>query len=103
MANYRIKKGDTVQMVAGKDRGKNGKVLRVNRGEGTLVVEGLNMMKKSVRPRAGAAGQMIEVPRTVDISNVMLFDEDSKARTRTGMKSVDGGKVRFAKKTGNTI
>lgn len=103
MANYRIKKGDTVQIVTGKDRGKSGKVLRVNRQAGAVAVEGLNMIKKSVKPKSGRAGQIVEVSREINISNVMLFDEENKARTRTGMKTVNGARVRFAKKTGNTI
>ena len=70
----KIKKGDQVQIIAGKDRGKRGKILNVIAPRGKVVVEGLNIVKKHRRPRKeGEKGQRVEIPAPLDISNVMLI------------------------------
>jgi len=69
-----IKKGKTVAVIAGKDKGKTGKVSRVLRDSGRIVVEGLNMNKRRIKPRkTGEKGQMVNVASPLDLSNVMIF------------------------------
>lgn len=100
----KIKKGDQVKMKAGKDSGKTGKVLRVLAPEKKIVVEGLNIVKKHARPkREGEKGQRIEVPRKVDISNVMLVCPKCGKPARVGYKKTDAGKFRICKKCQSEI
>jgi large subunit ribosomal protein L24 len=98
----KIKKGDTVLLIAGKDRTKKGKVIQVLSKEKRLVIEGLNIIKKHVRPRrAGEKGQRVEVPRPLDVSNVKLICPKCKKTTRIGYKIIQKGrekKVRICKK-----
>ena len=103
MSAVRIKKGDTVKVIAGKDKGKEGKVLSVNAKNHTALVEGVNMVKKHVKPsQSNAKGGIIEEEAAFDISNVM-YVVDGKV-TRIGFKTEDGkNKVRYAKKTGAVI
>lgn len=100
----KIKKGDQVKMKAGKDSGKTGKVLRVFSPEKKIVVEGLNIVKKHARPkREGEKGQRIEVPRKVDISNVMLVCPKCGKPSRVGYKKTEAGKFRVCKKCQSEI
>ena len=94
-----VKKGDNVKMTAGKDRGKTGKILRVDREKNRVVVEGLNIMKKHIRPRKqGEPGQIASMPRAIDASNVMVICGNCHKPTRTGHR-IDGEiKVRYCKK-----
>ncbi len=102
MSAMKIKKGDTVKVIAGKDKGKDGKVLSVNVKDNTVVVENINMVTKHSKPSAAnQAGGIITKEAPIQISNVMLV-VDGKA-TRVGFKVEDGKKVRFAKATGKTI
>lgn len=98
----KIKKGDTVLLIAGKDRTKKGKVIQVLPKEKRIVIEGLNIIKKHVRPRrTGEKGQRVEVPRPLDISNVKLVCPKCKKTTRVGYKIIQKGgekKVRICKK-----
>ncbi len=95
----RIKKNDLVKMLAGKDSGKTGKVLRVFPEEKKVVVEGLNMLKKHNRPKKeGEKGQRIEMPRKIDISNAMLVCPKCAKPTRVGYKTEGEKKVRVCKK-----
>ena len=98
----KIKKGDTVQIIAGKDKGSEGKVTSVDPKNGKVVVEGLNMVTKHAKPsQANPNGGRTEMEAPIDISNVMLV-VGGKA-TRVGFKIEDGKKVRVAKKTGEVI
>ena len=100
----KIKKNDVVKMLAGKDTGKTGKVLRVFSVEGKVAVEGLNMMKKHTRPRReGEKGQRIETPRAINISNVALVCPKCAKITRVGYKKTDESKFRICKKCGAEI
>lgn len=91
-------------MLAGKDRGKTGKVLRVFPSEGKVIVEGLNMIKKHNRPRReGEKGQRVEVPRRIDISNVSLICPKCGKGTRVGFKVSKKDKMRICKKCGGEI
>ena len=102
MATLKIKKGDTVKIIAGKDKDKEGKVIAVNQKDGKVVVEGVNMITKHTKPSAANAnGGIIHQEAPIDASNVMYVHK-GKA-TRVGIK-VDGDKkVRFAKSTGEVI
>ena len=107
----RIKSGDDVVVVGGKDRGKRGKVLRVEPKKDRLYVEGLNMVKRHQRPRqvAGAqraeqVGGVIEKEGPIHISNVLLADPKDSKPTRIGFKKLDDGtKVRIARRSGEVI
>ncbi|MGQ9495740.1 MAG: 50S ribosomal protein L24 [Thermoanaerobaculaceae bacterium] len=103
MIKFRIKKGDEVLVIAGKDASKRGKVLRVDRKSARVVVEGINMVKKHTRPnpRAGVQGGIVEREAPIHISNVMVISPDSGKPTRVGIKVLeDGRRVRYAKVDG---
>lgn len=98
----KIKKGDTVVVIAGKDKDKEGKVMVVDRKNHKVIVEGVNMVKKHSKPSAqNQNGGIIEKESPIDVSNVMYLHK-GKA-TRIGFKFEDGKKVRFAKSTGDVI
>lgn len=100
----KIKKGDTVQFITGKDRGKTGKVLHVDLKEGMITVEGLHMFKKHVRPkRQGEKGEVVSLARPVDVSNVMLVCTSCHKAIRVGYKIGEKGKVRICKKCNATL
>lgn len=100
----RIKKNDLVKMLAGKDSGKTGKVLHVYPADRKVVVDGLNMLKKHNKPRReGEKGQRIEMPRKVDISNVILICSKCAKATKVGYKTEGEEKMRVCKKCGAEI
>ena len=102
MATLKIKKGDTVKLIAGKDKGTEGKVLTVDAKNHKVVVEGANMVTKHTKPSAANQnGGIIQKEAPIDISNVMLV-VDGKA-TRVGFKMDGDKKVRVAKATGAVI
>ena len=95
----KIKKNDRVKMIAGKDKGKTGKVLRVFSSEEKIIIEGLNLVKRHKKPRReGEKGQRVEVPRKVSVSNVMLVCPKCGKTTRVGYKKTDSDKFRLCKK-----
>ena len=98
----KIKKGDTVRVIAGADKDKEGKVIAVNHKKGTVIVEGVNMITKHTKPSAqNQAGGIINQEAPIDASNVM-YVHNGKA-TRVGFAMKDGKKVRVAKSTGDMI
>ena len=100
----KIKKGDQVKLMAGKDNGKTGKVLRVFAPEGKIIVEGLNMIKKHVRPRKeGERGQRLELPAKLNMSNAMLVCPKCGKTTRVGYKKEGEKNVRMCKKCNSVI
>ncbi len=101
----KIKKGDNVQIMAGKDRGKTGKVIQVFPQEGRIAVDGVNKTVKHAKTRKqGEKGQKIEFFGPIDASNVMLVDPKTGKPTRVGYKVMeDGRKARVAKKSKETI
>ena len=102
MAMLKIKKGDTVKVIAGKDKDKEGKVIAVNHKEGKVLVEGVNMRTKHTKPNAANQnGGIIHQEGPIDASNVMLMHKGTA--TRVGFKMEGDKKVRFAKKTGEVI
>ncbi|NBH82652.1 50S ribosomal protein L24 [bacterium C-53] len=102
MATMKIKKGDTVKVIAGKDNGKEGKVIHVDAKKKRVLVEGVNMLTKHTKPSAGNPnGGIVHQEGAIDISNVMYVHK-GKA-TRVGFEIKDGKKVRIAKSTGEAI
>jgi large subunit ribosomal protein L24 len=106
----RIRRDDTVKVIAGKDRGRTGRVLRVEPGRDRLYVEGLNIVKRHTRPRtlrdtqrAQEVGGIVEREGPIHISNVMLLDPESGRPTRVGIKREGGRRVRVAKRSGKEI
>ncbi len=102
---YRIKSGDLVMVIAGKEKGKTGKVKSVDRKRGKVLVEGLNIVKKHVRPSEKyPQGGIIEMEAPLDISNVLLYCHKCGRGVRMGRKVLeDGTKVRFCKKCGEIL
>jgi len=98
-----VKKGDLVKIIAGSDKGSEGKVMEVFPNKSRVVVEGVNMRKKHTKPTADEPGGINEINAPIHISNVMLVDPKSGEATRIGRKNVDGKNVRFSKKTGEII
>ena len=102
MSTFKIKKGDTVKVIAGKDKDKEGKLISVNPKKGAVLVEGVNMVTKHTKPSmANQQGGIVEKEAWLDASNVMVMHE-GKA-TRVGFKMEGDKKVRFAKTTGKVI
>lgn len=104
MAKLKIKKNDQVVVIAGKDKGKKGKVLQVLPQEFKVKVEGVNVVKRHTRPSAMSAGGIVEKEAFLHVSNVALADPKEGVATRVGYKTLkDGKKVRFAKKSGEVV
>lgn len=102
---FHIRKGDTVKVIAGDDRGKTGKVMEVIMDKSRAVVEGINMMTKHQKPSAGKPdGGIKKIEGTLHISNLMLVDPSSGKAIRTGRKLNEKGKLqRYSRKTGGFI
>ena len=102
MSTMKIKKGDTVRVIAGKDKDKEGKVIAVNKKDGKVLVEGVNMLTKHTKPSAANQnGGIVHQEGYIDASNVMYVHKGQA--TRVGFKMDGDKKVRFAKKTGEVI
>ena len=96
----RIKQGDKVVVIAGKDKGKEGKVLKTLRNSSKVIVEGVNIVKKHIKPSGGEDGRIAEIEAPLHVSNVMLYDDKAKKGTRVGYEFKDGKKIRISKKSG---
>lgn len=100
----KIKKGDKVKIIAGKDKGKVGKVIKTFLKTQKVVVEGINKVKKHVKPGTlSKEGGIITIERAVHVSNVMFFDDKANKPVRIGYKIIDGKKYRISKKTGDVV
>ena len=100
----RIKKGDNVIVISGRDKGKKGDVLRVERKQSRVLVQGVNMIKRHTKPSAGGAGGIVEKEAMLHISNIALIDPKLDKPTRVGIRVLDNGrKVRYAKRSGEII
>lgn len=100
----KIKKGDQVKIISGKDKGKSGKITHSFPSENKVMVEGLNLVKKNVRPRKeGEKGQRIEIPGKINTSNVMLVCPKCGKSARIGSKIAGEKKIRVCKKCGAEI
>ena len=104
MKKLHIKKGDTVYVNAGNDKGKTGKVLTVIPAKDRVIVEGVNVVSKHTKPNAKQPqGGIVKQEACIHVSNVQLIDPAQNKPTRVGYKFVDGKKVRYAKKSGEEI
>ncbi|OJV45053.1 MAG: 50S ribosomal protein L24 [Alphaproteobacteria bacterium 43-37] len=102
--SWKIKKGDKVTVIAGKDKGKSGEILKVIRSERRVLVAGVNMVKRHQAVKPGQPGGVISKEAPLHVSNVMHLDPVSGKPTRVGYKMLDDGrKVRFAKASGELI
>ncbi|RMF72521.1 MAG: 50S ribosomal protein L24 [Alphaproteobacteria bacterium] len=99
----KLKKGDKVVVIAGRDKGKTGEILKVLRKENRAIVSGVNLVKKHQRPTPQEPGGIITKEAPIHLSNLMLADPKDGRPTRVGFKIVEGRKVRFAKKSGEVI
>jgi large subunit ribosomal protein L24 len=104
MAKLKIKKGDKVVVITGRDKGKTGEVKQVLPAENRVVVDGVNMVKRHTSPSAGNAGGIVEKELSIHVSNVAYVDPKTDKPTRVGYKTLeDGRKVRYAKRSGEII
>ena len=105
MSKLHIKKGDTVKVIAGDDRGKEGRVLSVEAKKNRAIVEGINIVTKATKPNAQhPQGGLIKKEAPINMSNIMLLDPKSGKPTRIGFRKNDAGKtVRYSKKSGQEI
>lgn len=104
MNKMKVKKGDKVIVLTGKDKGKTGEVLKALPQKSRVIVQGVNVVKKHNKPTQFSAGGIEETELSIHVSNVALVDPKSDKPTRVGYKELKGGKkVRVAKKSGETI
>jgi len=101
---FKVKKGDEVIVIAGKEKGKKGKIVKVITEDSRVVVGGINMVKRNTKPSRTGAGGIVEKEASLHVSNVALVDPKSGKGTRVGFKNLaDGRKVRVAKRSGEVI
>lgn len=105
IAKLHVKKNDMVKVIAGKERGKTGKVLRVFPAKGRVIVESLNVVKRHTRPsQLSPEGGIVEKEAPLSLSNVMLICASCNQPTRTGVRKLeDGSKTRFCKKCNASV
>ena len=104
MQARRIKKGDMVEVITGKEKGKTGKVMKVLSEEGRVIVEKLNFIKRHARPDAKGKGGILEKEGSIHLSNVMRICEKCNTASRTGYKTLeDGKKVRICRKCSEVL
>lgn len=104
MAKLKIKKGDQVIVITGRDKGKKGEVLKVLPDENRVVVSGVNLAKRHQKPSATGQGGIISKEATINASNVALVDPKTGKASRVGFKFLENGeKVRVAKKSGEVV
>jgi large subunit ribosomal protein L24 len=104
-SRLKIRRDDQVLVISGKDRGKTGRVLRVDPEKERVFVEGMNIVKRHMRPRPGTTdpGGVVEKEGPIHISNVMLLDPQDNKPTRVSILREEGKRIRVAKRTGNRI
>ncbi|MEB3702714.1 50S ribosomal protein L24 [Candidatus Bealeia paramacronuclearis] len=101
---FKIRRGDTVCVTTGRDKGKSGQVLKVIRADRRVIVQGVNLVKRHTRPSMGQAGGIVEKEASLAISNVAILDPVQNKPTRVGFKFLeDGRKVRVAKLSGEVL
>ncbi len=104
MAKLKVKKGDNVVVISGRDKGKQGEVLRVFPTESRLIVQGVHVARRHTRQRMGDPGGIVEKELTIHVSNVAHIDPGSGKPTRVGYKILDDGrKVRVARRSGEVL
>ena len=101
---FKLRKGDDVVVVSGRDKGKKGSILRVMRQQDRVLVDGVNMVKRHTRPGGSQPGGIIEKEASIHVSNVALADPKDGTAARVGYRFLDDGrKVRFAKRSGEVV
>jgi large subunit ribosomal protein L24 len=104
MAKMKIKKGDNVVVISGRDKGRRGEVLRVFPAESRLIVQGVHVARRHTKPRMGDPGGIVDKELTIHVSNVAHIDPQSGKPTRIGYRILDGGrKVRVARRSGEVL
>jgi large subunit ribosomal protein L24 len=104
MPKLKIKKGDNVVVISGRDKGKAGEVLRVYPAEARAIVQGVHIARRHSKPRMGDPGGIVEKELTIHVSNLAHVDPQSGKPTRVGYKFLDDGrKVRFARRSGEML
>ncbi|GGE54467.1 50S ribosomal protein L24 [Pullulanibacillus camelliae] len=104
MASMHVKKGDKVQVISGKDKGKQGVILEAYPKKDRVLVEGVNIVKKHAKPsQVNPQGGITDIEAPIHVSNVMPLDPKTNEPTRVGYQTVDGKKVRVAKKSGEPL
>lgn len=99
-----FKTGDKVVVTSGKSKGKEGTITKVLRSENKVIVEGVNMIKKHIKPNGQTAGSIVEIEAPINASNVMMIDPKTKKRTRIGhMIDKNGKKIRISKKSNESL
>lgn len=100
----KVKKGDKVKIISGKDKGKVGAILKVLPENNKVLVEGVNVVKKHVKPGSvSKEGGIVSIEKPVDVSNVMFFNEKLNRAVKLGYKVIDGKKYRICKKSGEVV
>ena len=99
----KIKKGDKVVVLTGRSKGQTGEVLNVNPTENRALVQGVNMVKRHQRPTQASEGGIVEKEAPIHLSNIAMIDPKDNKATRVGFKTVDGKKVRVAKRSGEAL
>jgi large subunit ribosomal protein L24 len=104
MPKMKIKKGDNVVVISGRDKGKQGEVLRVIPADGRLIVQGVHVARRHTKPRMGDPGGIVDKELTIHVSNVAHIDPQSGKPSRIGYKLLDDGrKARVARRSGEVI
>ena len=100
----KIRRGDNVIVITGRDKGKTGEIMRVDPKKGRVIVQGVNMVKRHRTPTPGDPGGIVEKEASLHVSNVAHIDPKTDLPTRVGLRVDDGGrKVRYARRSGETI
>ena len=100
---FRIHKDDVVVVIAGKNKGRTGKILKVDTSTSRVVVEGVNIVKRHVRKNGDQPGKILEVEAPIHVSNVALWDPNSRKALKTRVQVTEQGNVRVNKKTGEKV
>lgn len=100
----KLKQGDKVVVIAGKDKGKEGKIIKTLKADDKIIVEGVNIAHKHIKPSGDNNGEIIEIERPIHVSNVMIIDPKTKKRTRIGFTNAkDGKKIRVSRKSNEKL
>ena len=100
----KLKQGDKVVVIAGKDKGKEGKIIKTLKDENKVIVEKVNIPHKHIKPQGGNNGEIIEIERPIHVSNVMIVDPKTKKGTRIGHEiNKDGKKIRVSRKSNEKL
>jgi large subunit ribosomal protein L24 len=101
---WKIRRGDLVEVIAGREKGKQGKISRIDKRKERVVVEQVNLVKKHIKSREGKPGEIMEKEAAIHVSNVMVIDPQTEKPGRVGFKFLeDGTKVRIARKSGEML